>query len=490
MEHSNLRSALAANCLDKLARFFQAFRIMKTTIPPVLITFSLVCFALVQNTRAVSPAPDGGYAGGNTAEGTNALFSLTGGVWKTGLGFQTLYHTTTGNQNTATGYQTLFSNTTGSLSTAYGSQALYNNTTGNSNAATGFRTLFSNTTGSKNTGNGYRALLFNSTGRNNTASGFNTLYSNRTGDNNTATGSEALVNNQDGSGNTANGFQALHDNTSSFNTAIGNQTLYNSYAAYGNTAVGNQAIFTNIDGNYNTAIGDSALHDNIYGTDNTTIGWYAGYNITGDGNICIGSGAYGVAGESGTIRIGGYSGYNACYINGIYGQGVDPYTSQAAYVSESGKLGTVVSSQRFKRDIKPMDRISDAILALKPVTFHYLSDAKNTPCFGLIAEQVAEVNPNLVIHDKSGEVLSVRYDAVNAMLLNEFLKAHRKMEEQEATIAELKKDFGATIAQLTARLNEQASQIQKVTAQLAAASPSGGGLEASKPAPQVVNNNQ
>jgi len=425
----------------------------------VLIPLMLVCLSFTPIARAVNPPPDGGYGGQNTAEGTDALFSLTSGVWNVAVGFQALHSDNTGNQNTATGYRALFLNTTGSKSTAYGSQALYNNTTGNANVATGFSTLFSNTSGSQNTGNGYRALAFNN-GNDNTATGFNALYNNRTGNENTAIGSGALLNNQVSNGNTAIGFQALHDNTSSFNTAIGNQALYNNYAGYGNTAVGNQAIFQTAIGYYNTAMGDSALHNNVYGTDNTTIGWYAGYNITGDGNICIGSGVYGVAGESGAIRIGGYSGYNACYINGIYGQGVDPGTSQPAYVSESGKLGTVVSSQRFKRDIKPMDKISDAILALKPVTFHYLSDAKNTPCFGLIAEEVAKVNPALVLPDKEGKPYTVRYDAVNAMLLNEFLKEH-------ATVQELKKE----IATLKAGL-------QKVSAQ----------LEASKPAPQVVNN--
>jgi hypothetical protein len=146
-------------------------------------------------------------------------------------------------------------------------------------------------------------------------------------------------------------------------------------------------------------------------------------------------------------------------------------------VDTNGKLGTTVSSRRFKHDIKPMDKSSEAILALKPVTFHYKSDAKGTPQFGLIAEEVAEVNPNLVVRDKNGVIFTVRYDQVNAMLLNEFLKEH-------ATIQELKKE----VAALTAAVKEQAAQIQKVSAQLAASSPSPGGLEARKPAPQVVNN--
>jgi predicted ribosome quality control (RQC) complex YloA/Tae2 family protein len=147
-------------------------------------------------------------------------------------------------------------------------------------------------------------------------------------------------------------------------------------------------------------------------------------------------------------------------------------------VGTNGQLGTQTSSVRFKEAIKPMDAASEAIHALQPVMFHYKSDKTGTPEFGLIAEEVAEVNPDLVVHDENGEIYTVRYDAVNAMLLNEFLKEHRKNEEQEAAITRLKRDFGATIAQLTARLDEQAAQIQKVSAQ----------LEASKPAPQVVNN--
>jgi septal ring factor EnvC (AmiA/AmiB activator) len=185
---------------------------------------------------------------------------------------------------------------------------------------------------------------------------------------------------------------------------------------------------------------------------------------------------------------------NTTWISGIFGKTVSG-PALSVVISGGDQLGTVSSSRRFKKEIKPMDKTSEAIQALKPVTFCYKSDKTNTPQFGLVAEEVAAVNPDLVVRDKNGEIYSVRYDAVDAMLLNEFLKEHkafvqeqRKVQGQEATIAQLKKDFRATVAQLTTRLDEQAAQIQKVGAQLAAASPSGGGLEASKPAPQVVNN--
>ena len=177
---------LCGELCRQVARFRDTLRIMKTKVAPVLIAIALVCFALVQNTQAVSPPPDGGYSSANTAEGQNALQSLTSGVWNTALGYQTLFHDTTGNQNTATGYQALFSNATGSLSVANGSQALYNNTSGSFNTATGFRTLYSNTIGSSNTGNGFEALDFNTTGAQNTADGFNALYNNTVGSGNTA----------------------------------------------------------------------------------------------------------------------------------------------------------------------------------------------------------------------------------------------------------------------------------------------------------------
>ncbi len=193
----------------------------------------------------------------------------------------------------------------------------------------------------------------------------------------------------------------------------------------------------------------------------------AGNSVTTANNvICIGA-------------VSGANVSNSCFIGNIRGV-TTVNTAIPVLIDTVGQLGTASSSRRFKKEIKPMDSVSEAILALKPVTFHYKSDKTNRPEFGLIAEEVAEVNPDLVVRDENGEIYTVRYDAVNAMLLNEFLKEHRVVQEQEATITQLKKDFGATIAQLTARLDGQASQIQKVSARLAAASPSRGGLEASK----------
>jgi hypothetical protein len=297
---------------------------------PILLV--LACFGLLPTAQAVTPAPDGGYANGNTAEGTQALLNITTGAWNT----------------------------------AIGSQAMFGTTTGSSSAAVGFRALKNN------------------------------------------------------------------------------------------------------NGDYNTAVGSQALLNDTTGEGNIGIGGNAGVNITtGDDNIDIGNA--GSVGDDGKIRIGRPGVQTGAFISGIYGVPVP--NGLTVVIDAAGHLGTAgVSSARFKDEIKPMDKASEAILALKPVTFHYKKeiDPKTTAQFGLVAEEVEKVNPALVARDAEGKVCSVRYEAVNAMLLNEFLKEHRKVEELDATVA-----------QLTATIKEQAAQIQKVSAQ----------FEVSKPAPQVVGNN-
>ena len=363
------------------------------------------------------------------------------------------------------------------FNTFLGDEALSSNTTGSSNTAVGFQALFSNTTGFFNTANGSQALGSNTIGNSNTASGAAALLSNTTGNDNTAIGAGVLPSNTTGSFNTAAGLSALGSNTTGFN---------------------------------NTANGYQALHDNTTGSNNIAVGASAGINLTtGNNNIDIGN--PGVAGESKTIRVGTRQTHRATFIAGISGATVP--AGVAVIVDGSGHLGTTTSSARFKETIKPMDKASEAILALRPVTFRYKKelDPDAIPQFGLVAEQVEQIDPDLVVHDSDGKPYTVRYEAVNAMLLNEFLKEHRKVEEQdrkvreqEATITQLKsaiaqqqKDFQSTAAEqekeikaLTASLKEQASQIQKVSAELAAASPSGGGLEARKSSPQIVLNNQ
>jgi trimeric autotransporter adhesin len=486
----NQRFALAAICLDKVASVFLNSPDMKTSIPSVLITFSLVCFGLLPKAQAVVPAPDGGYPGSNTAEGQSALFSLTTGVHNTALGFQALFSTTTGSTNMASGSQALVNNTTGFRNTAAGFSALSSNTIGFENTATGCLALSSNTVGQDNTANGEAALLSNTTGGRNTANGAFALFSNTSGFSNTATGVSALVANTTGVRNTADGVGALGggifaDQTGSDNTAVGFLALHSNETGDINTAIGEAAMAANETGSDNTAIGFGALHDNIAGSNNIAVGFNAGDLISGDNNIDIGH--FGVENESNTIRIGTTGTQTATYIAGISGATVP--SGVTVIVGSDGHLGTMVSSARFKHEIKPMDKASEALFSLKPVAFRYKKeiDLQGIPQFGLVAEDVEKVNPDLVVRDKEGKPYTVRYDAVNAMLLNEFLKEHRKVEKQETTIAQLRsemaqqqKDFQSTVAQLSARLDEQASQIQKVSAQ----------LEVNRPAPQMISNNR
>ena len=368
----------------------------------------LSCFGLSAKILAVVPAPDGGYPGNNTAEGTNALFSLTSGI-----------------DNTALGFEALFRNTTGDFNTAEGFGALFNNTSGTQNTATGVNALISNTTGSFNTANGVNTLFRNTTGFQNAATGVQALFSNTTGNHNTADGDNALV----------------HDTI----------------------------------GIFNTAIGAHALDQNITGSSNVALGFQAGFNITGSGNVCVGENIVGVAGESNVTRIRNVG--STAQSNGVF-----------VTVGAGGKLGFQVSSRRYKDDIKPMDRASEALFALKPVSFRYKKeiDPARSPDFGLIAEDVVTVNPDLVARDEEGNIVTVRYQAVNAMLLNEFLKEHKKVEEQQASIAELKSTVAQQKNDFQAKVAHQQEQIEALTAGLQKVSAQ---LEVSKTAPRVVNNN-
>jgi len=383
------------------------------------LALTLVFFAVKPSARALlpPPAPDGGYPSGNTAEGTNALFSLTNGVANTAVGSSALKSITEGDSNTATGALALADNTTGSDNTATGYQALSNNINGAHNTANGTSALFSNTTGDNNTANGYWALINNTSGNSNTAGGYQALLSNTSGGFNTATGFHALFSNR-GSFNTANGADALSRNTTAFfNTAMGVQALFTNTTGGGNAATGYQALYFNQTGGQNTANGVQALFRTTGGS-NIALGFQAGLNLTtGDNNIDIGNA--GVAAESGKIRIGTQGTHNGTFIAGISGVVV---AGPHVVVSANGKLGVAASSARFKKAIKPMDHASQAIHRLEPVTFRYKEeiDPNGIPQFGLVAEQVEKVNPDLVIRDDEGKIMSVRYEAVNAMLLNEF----------------------------------------------------------------------
>ncbi len=322
----------------------------------------------------------------------------------------------------------------------------------NENTFLGDNALSSNTTGAKNTAMGSTALSNNRTGRENTATGFNALASNTTGEDNTAIGEQALVNNTTGPENMAVGAGALFSNTT------GSE----------NTATGYEALYMNTTGSDNTATGYQALLNNTTGNNSIALGVGAGSALTtGKNNIDIGN--VGVAGEANKIRIGTTGTQRAAFIAGI--SGVPVPAGVGVIVGTDGKLGTVVSSERFKEEIKPMDKASEAILALKPVTFRYKHelDPSGIPQFGLVAEQVEKVNPALVARDDRGKPYTVRYEAVNAMLLNEFLKEHRKVQNLEAALAILNE-----------RLKAQDAKIDKVNAQ----------VELTKPAPQMTLNRQ
>jgi len=348
---------------------------------------------------------------------------------------------------------------------------------GNGNtAAENVQALQSNTTGINNTATGWQSLFSNTEGANNTANGYQALYSNTQGVQNTANGSQALLSNTGGVNNTADGYQALYSNTiGSGNTAIGVSALQSNTAASNNTANGVLTLASTTTGFANTAVGYGALQQNTSGVLNIALGFKAGFDLTtGDFNIDIGD--VGLPGDSNTIRVGGDWRITRTFIAGIRNATTENADAISVVIDSAGQLGTVSSSRRFKHEIRPMDHVSEAILALKPVTFHYKSDTKRTQQFGLIAEEVAEVNPDLVVRNESGQIYTVRYEAVNAMLLNEFLKEHRKVEAQEATIAQLKNGM----KRLAAHLKEQDSKIEKVRAQ----------FEARNPAPQMVLNNQ
>jgi Chaperone of endosialidase len=449
----------------------------------IIIYVAFTWLAPSRIAQALTPPPDGGYPGGNTAEGQNALLNLTAGAYNTAVGFASLRVLTAGNLNTATGADTLLVNTA-SQNTATGAAALLSNTTGSSNTANGALALLSNTDGNFNVAMGAGALQNSPEGNDNTAVGFDALHSG--GDQDTAVGSKALQSEEAGGDNTAIGFQALAANRQGmFNTAIGSEALLANNTGDSNTAVGSGALLTfhNNSGFFggNTAVGSTALSNSVSGSGNIALGNNAGANVvTATDVTCIGA-----VGEDVS---------NSCYISRIFG--ATSSNGTGVFVNSDGKLGTATSSKRFKEDIKPMDKASEALFALKPVAFRYKKeiDPAGRSQFGLVAEEVEKINPELVVRDKEGRPYSVRYDQVNAMLLNEFLKEHRKVESLEKAMAEQQKENEAT----RAMLKEQATQIQKVSAQLAAASPSRGGLAVSRlatgrirrggPAPQVVSN--
>ena len=321
-----------------------------------------------------------------------------------------------------------------------------------------------NSTGS-NTDNGAYALVTN-TEDNKTANGSQALEGNTTGDNNTVNGAYALKSNTTGTANTATGVQALLNNTTgTANTANGSYALINNTTGSNNTANGSQALYRNTTGTNNTAYGVSSLYHNTSGNLNAALGYQAGLRLTsGSGNVDIGAGVFGVPGENNTTRV-----------RNVY---ASVATGRPVYVNSDNKLGTLPSSQRYEEEIKPMDKASETIFALRPVSFRYKKevDAARAISFGLIAEDVAKVSPELITRDEKDNPQTVRYEAVNAMLLNEFLKEHKTVQEQDARLTKQE----ALITRQQKQIETLTAAVQKVSAQ----------LELSKSSPQTVRNDQ
>ena len=382
----------------------------------------------------------------NTAMGTNALLNVNldeSGCHNTASGEDALYSDTSGSYNTATGFSSLFWSTTGNNNTAAGYESLYFNSTGSDNTASGYQALYTNTTGSYNTAFGASALYAASTGMYNTATGYNALSSNSSGSYNTASGSGALYTNN-GNDNTASGYNALEANTTgSNNTAIGYSALYKNKMGADNTASGTDALYANTSGRYNTASGFDSLRSNTTGEYNTALGWEAGYNLTtGSNNIDIGNpgeSTDGVAAaDSGVIRIGTQTPtalQTTTYIAGIYTN--TTVSGLAVVVDSNGQLGVIGSSERFKTGIAPMASSTEKLQQLRPVIFKLKGDPLGALRYGLIAEEVAKVYPELVIRDQSGRIDGVRYDELAPMLLNEVQQQQNKIAAMEQRLAQM-----------------------------------------------------
>ena len=435
----------------------------------LLLPLVLACFALLPSAQALTASPDvitdpdETFPNFNTAAGLEALLNVTTGISNTAYGARALRANTTGGSNLAIGGFALINNIDGGANTAVGNNAMFNNQHGSDNMALGQGALAGNVSGSDNVAMGAQALAKNKADGN-VGVGFQALNANGFGEGNTAVGFQALLRNGGGGFNTAMGNSSLLGNVSgSANTAVGHLSLFTNISGRSNTAVGQATLTFNTSGHANTAVGTGALFHNFNGSNNTAIGNSAGDNIIGSGNVDVGWNVLGAIADVNKTRIKNIG--STAIVGGT--------TVVVASTGGAGDqvLGFASSSRRYKRDIKPMGENSETLFALKPVTFRpddgvSPSDLK---LYGLIAEDVGKVNPDLVAHNDHGEVATIRYEAINAMLLNEFLKEHQQVKDLKATIAQQQKQMDA----LTAGL-------QKVSDQ----------LELRKPAPQTVANNQ
>lgn len=374
----------------------------------------------------------------------------------TAFGYQALLNNTSGTGNTALGSSALRFDTASS-NTAFGSEALGINTSGDANTATGSGAMAANTTGADNTATGASALFLNTSGSANTVTGVGSMSGNTTGNNNTATGFESLAFNTNGNGNTVDGYQAMQWNSNgASNTADGYQALQQNTNGTQNLASGSQALWFNTTGYNNTALGAQALIVNSTGYNNIGIGFGAATRVgsTNSNNIHIGS--QGSISDTGTIRIGTPGAQTAFFAAGVRGAQTGNYDALPVLVDSNGQLGTVSSSRRFKEDIQDMGDASSGLLKLRPVTFRYrqpFTDGSKPVQYGLVAEEVAEVYPDLVAHSADGQIESVKYQVLDSMLLNEVQRQQtrirgleQQLQEQQERMAKLEAALAAMAA--------------------------------------------
>lgn len=384
----------------------------------------------------------------NFFAGINAGADTTSGQENVAIGEATFYQNTSGFNNTAIGTGALNGNLVGDGNVAAGFQALANSTNDSYLVAIGYQALmndravgYGNSGNGENTAVGHEALQLDTTGYGNTAVGYQALNQNTNGYENTASGDNALAANTSGGDNTAYGADALQSNTNGTqNTADGTAALYHNTSGSDNTANGADTLLLNTSGYENTGDGAYSLYSLTTGINNIALGYYAGYYLTnGNNNIDIGN--LGVAPDAGIIRLGTQGIQTKTFVAGI--SGATAASGVAVYVNSSGQLGTLTSSKKFKQNIQSMADASDVLLALRPVTFKYKPefDPQGIPQFGLVAEEVDKLDPDLVARDDKNQIYTVRYEAVNAMLLNEFLKQHQKVEEQNSEIQNLEKQL-------------------------------------------------
>ncbi len=331
----------------------------------------------------------------------------------------------------------------------------------------GYFSAYTPTAGQDNLFLGLQSGNAATTGLQNTAVGLFTLRSNTSGQQNVALGTSALTSNLTGLANTAVGVGALQNNLAGFhNTAVGMNSLSaaNSANSNNNTAIGLSAMAASSSGSNNTAVGVGALDNNTSGSSDIAVGFNAGSALNGGESFDIDLGSTGVAGESDAIRIGTVGTQTAAFVAGISGS--TSASGIAVLVNSSGQLGTTTSSIRFKEDVATMGAASDDLMQLRPVTFHYragIDDGSHLLQYGLVAEEVAQVFPDLVQYGEDGRPLAVRYHFVNAMLLNEVQKQHRKVEDQEASLASQRREISTLQTRLAAEESRAAELSRQMT---------------------------